>query len=113
MNHGNEKRVETFPYFERLRIASSLRVEDGTQHAPEICHFVKRLTWTTSALLIPTLGVPNEPRGDVRHIDRVSECDFPWDCNVAAPTLGMTGNFPHTFAYEIYALQHYNCCGAA
>jgi hypothetical protein len=34
-------------------------------------------------------------------------------CNVAAPTLGMTGNLPHTFVYEIYALQHYNCCDAA
>lgn len=74
MNHGNEKRVKTFPYFERLRIARGLRVEDRTQHAPEICHFVKRLTWTTSALLVPTLGAQNEPRGDVRHIGRVPEC---------------------------------------
>jgi hypothetical protein len=76
MNQGNENRVKTFPYFERLRSASGLRVEDRTQHAPEICHFVKRLTWKNSALLVSTLGAQNEPRGDVRHIDRVSECDF-------------------------------------
>lgn len=43
MKRENEKLVKTFLYVERLSDASGLRVEGRTQHAPEICHFVKRL----------------------------------------------------------------------
>jgi hypothetical protein len=71
MNQGNEKRVKTFPYVERLSSASGLRVENRTQHAPEICHFMKRLTWTLSASLVATLGVRNNPCGDAHHTCRV------------------------------------------
>jgi hypothetical protein len=76
MNQGNEKRVKTFPYVERLSSSSGLRVENRTQHAPEICHFMKRLTWTLSASLVATLGVRNNPCGDAHHTRRVFDCDF-------------------------------------
>jgi len=43
LKQGNGKRVKTFLNFERLSNPSGLRVENRTQHAPEICHFVKRV----------------------------------------------------------------------